>query len=326
MTKPERIELPTGFPVGPVNVYLFTGPEPVLVDTGVKSEESLNALQAGLAAHQLTIADLARVVISHPHLDHCGLAGFIATHSQAEVHIFAGAMPWLTDYRRIWERRLRYYRERLFVEWDLPAEISQPILDYYLKIENTFDPVPAERLKPFQADDHLSLGGLPWRVLHTPGHAGTLTCFYQPETRQFLSTDMLLPIAPTPIPEPPPNDQAERTPSLPQFMTSLAMVEALPCEIVYPGHGEPFTDHQEVIRRQRGRIAMRKEECLALIKQGYNNLGQLLLAMYPHYPPPYHFAGLWMALGYVDLLLAEGRIKLAALPGQGPKRFKIEPR
>lgn len=326
MTNLERIELPTGLPVGTVNVYLFTEPEPVLVDTGVKSEESLNALRTALAEHQLTIADLVKVVISHPHIDHCGLAGLIAAQSRAEIHIFEAAVPWLTDYRPMWERRLHYYRDRLFVEWDLSAEIARPILDYYLTIENAFDLVAADRLKPFRADDWLMMGDLAWQVLYTPGHAGTLTCFYQPDTRQFLSTDMLLPATPTPIPEPPPDDQTERVPSLPQFLESLAVVETLDCDIVYPGHGEPFTDHKALIHRQRDRIAMRKEECLVLIKQGHSNLGDLLLAMYPHYPPQYRFAGLWMLIGYLDLLRAEGRIKLAELPGEEPKRLKIVPK
>ena len=81
MNYPKRIELPTGLPVDTVNVYLFTEPEPVLVDTGVKSEASLNALQAALAENSLTLADLTKVIISHPHIDHCGLAGTIAAQS-----------------------------------------------------------------------------------------------------------------------------------------------------------------------------------------------------------------------------------------------------
>ncbi|RME47467.1 MAG: MBL fold metallo-hydrolase, partial [Caldilineae bacterium] len=198
---PHRLPLPTGLPVGAVNVYLFPEPEPVLVDTGVRSEESLSALQTGLAEHGLSFADLRRIIISHPHIDHFGLTGTIAARSRATIHILAMSIPWLTDYRTLWRRRVAYYRDRLFPRLGLPDDITAPILTYYTEIESRCDSVPPERIVPFQAEDRLSMGGAAWRVLHTPGHTNTLTCFYQPETRQFLSTDMLLPIAPTPIPD-----------------------------------------------------------------------------------------------------------------------------
>ena len=56
--KPIRIELPTPFAVGPVNAYLFTEPEPILVDTGVDSDESWQVLEYELARHNLAISDL----------------------------------------------------------------------------------------------------------------------------------------------------------------------------------------------------------------------------------------------------------------------------
>ena len=64
MTTPIRLELPTGFQFGTVNAYLFAEPEPVLVDTGLKSEASWAALQDGLAEHGLTVADLDQLIIT----------------------------------------------------------------------------------------------------------------------------------------------------------------------------------------------------------------------------------------------------------------------
>ena len=324
MTPPKRIELPTGLPVGGVNAYLFTEPEAVLVDCGIKSEQSLATLRAALAEESLALSDLSRVIISHPHIDHCGLAGIIVEESRASIHILSASVPWLVDYRTMWAQRNGYYRDDLFVRWSLPGDITGPIVNYYHTIEKSVDNVAPERIEPFAASDRLSMGGLAWQVLHTPGHAASLTCFYQPDTRQFLSTDMLLPVTPTPIPEPPAEGQGRRTPSLPQFIESLKMVEALECDMVYPGHGEPFTDHRALIQRQRDRITARKAQCLAFIKQGMLSLGELVLAMYPHYPPAYRFAGLWMTLGYLDLLAAQGEITLAEQAGDEPKRLEIQ--
>ena len=309
MRHPQRIELPTGLPIGTVNVYLFAEPEPILVDTGVRSKDSQMALEAGLAANQLTLADLKRIIISHPHIDHCGLAGLIVAKSQATVHVHETALPWLIDYRGQWRQRSAYYRDQLFRQWQLPLEVSQPILDYMEETEAAADSVPSERIIPFRAHEMLAMGDLDWQILHTPGHASSLTCFYQPDTRQFLSTDMLLPLTPTPIVEKPPAGQLKRVPSLPQFLDSLDQIEKLDSDIVYPGHGQPFDNPIDVIQYQRARIAQRKEECLTLIQNGVQSVADLLLAMYPNYPPRFRFAGLWMVIGYLDLLKAEDRIE-----------------
>ena len=42
--EPIRLELPTDLGVGPVNAYLFTQPEVVLVDAGIKTDACWEAL------------------------------------------------------------------------------------------------------------------------------------------------------------------------------------------------------------------------------------------------------------------------------------------
>ena len=41
------LEIPTPFPVGPVNVYLIEGREPALIDTGPNTSEAWESLQQG---------------------------------------------------------------------------------------------------------------------------------------------------------------------------------------------------------------------------------------------------------------------------------------
>jgi glyoxylase-like metal-dependent hydrolase (beta-lactamase superfamily II) len=170
------------------------------------------------------------------------------------------------------------------------------------------DPIPADRLVSFRMDGLLQMGGLTWRVLHTPGHASMQTVFYQPETRQLLSSDMLLAVTPTPVIEQPPSRESRRAPGLPLFLRSLDQLEALDVDTVYPGHGRPFVGHRRVIRRQRARILERKAECLGYVRSGLSTVAELLDAMYAHQPIQGRVAGLWMLIGYLDLLLGEGAI------------------
>ena len=307
--KPIRIELPTEFDVGSVNSYLFVEPEPILVDCGVDTPESWAALQAGLAKYKLTPADIRRLVITHPHVDHFGQAAKIAALSGGQVWVADLGAEWLIDPKRLFGLRADYYREQFLIQAGLPEEIGQLVLTYFAQVADSITAVPAPMIRTFKVSDWLDLGGMNWQVLHMPGHASHQTCFYQPESRQFLSADMLLPKTPTPIVERPSPNQP-RQPALPLFMESLSRCEALAIDTVYPGHGEPFGNHRQLIQKQRERIHQRKTETLALIHQGHCTAFALMNNLYSHYPPTFRFAGLWMLIGYLDLLEAEGTISV----------------
>ncbi len=305
---PTLIALPTGLPVGAVNVYFFSTPVPTLIDTGLKSKESLPALKEALAELGFSLRDLQRVIISHPHIDHFGLAAEIVAENNAELLVFEPTIPLLTDFPRLWRQQGEYYLDILFPKLNLSTGITDPIRQYYRMIESVADPLPVERVVPVRAGEWLQLGNHRWQILHTPGHSGYLTCYYQPETRQFISTDMLLAQTPTPIIEPPADRSLNYEPSLTQFLDSLAKIDALAIDITYPGHGEIFFDAHQLIARQRDRISQRKAECLRHVQAGISTIEPLLLEMYPHYPPQFRFAALWMLLGYLDLLRVEGAV------------------
>ena len=77
MITPIQIELPTPYSLGSissVNAWLFTEPEPTLIDCGLKTEESRLALEAGLAQQGLQLEDIQHIIITHAHEDHSGLA------------------------------------------------------------------------------------------------------------------------------------------------------------------------------------------------------------------------------------------------------------
>lgn len=312
---PQRIELPTNLQVGSVNAYLFTGPEPILVDAGIGTDACWEALQAGLALHGLTVADLSRVVITHPHVDHYGLAARIVAQSDADVWIAEPGAPWLDPSRALWQQRLAYHERYFLPAVGLPPELIAAAVRGMATINSLADPLPPERVVAFAVDGVVQMGGWPWRVLFTPGHAGTQTCFYQPETRQLLSSDHLMAVTPTPVVENVPGVADARVPALPRFLESLALVEALEVDAVHPGHGRAFGNHRAVIARQRTRIADRKLECLELVRGGADSAVDLLAQMYSHIPLQGRIVALYMLVGYLDLLLADGAVVRETVDG-----------
>src|SRR5215831_10028180 len=90
------ISLPTPFYIGAVHVYLIKEEPITIVDTGPKTREAIDALRAGLRANGLTVGDLRRIVLTHAHEDHCGLARSLrdeANHAEVFVH------EWETGHR-----------------------------------------------------------------------------------------------------------------------------------------------------------------------------------------------------------------------------------
>ena len=104
------IPLPTPFYVGPVNVYLVAEEPVTLIDTGPKTKEASEALKEGLRKARFRVSDIRRIVLTHAHEDHCGLAKQLrdeAKDAQVFVH------SWETGHRA---GRLEYEEHRRLLE------------------------------------------------------------------------------------------------------------------------------------------------------------------------------------------------------------------
>src|ERR1700742_3009961 len=82
------LSIPTPFYVGPVNVYLIREDPLTLIDVGPKTDEAARALREKLGSHGVKFSDVRRIVLTHAHEDHCGLAKRVRDEAQdAEVLI-----------------------------------------------------------------------------------------------------------------------------------------------------------------------------------------------------------------------------------------------
>jgi len=103
------LSIPTPFPVGSVNVYLAEGDPLTLVDAGPRYGPARESLESGLDGRGYGVADVRRIVLTHAHADHCGLAAELARASGAEVLTHAVSVPWLEKSANA--RRLAFYAE-----------------------------------------------------------------------------------------------------------------------------------------------------------------------------------------------------------------------
>src|SRR5438270_11841843 len=83
-----RLELPMPFELKHVNVFLLRdGAGFTLIDTGLQTDESRQVLNQKLAALKVPVERIERILITHIHPDHFGLAAELRERATAELVI-----------------------------------------------------------------------------------------------------------------------------------------------------------------------------------------------------------------------------------------------
>ena len=81
------LRMPLPFALEPINLWLLAdGDGWTIVDCGFGTDET-RALWQKIFAEQLDGKPVARVVVTHFHPDHCGLAAWLAEYWGAPVHM-----------------------------------------------------------------------------------------------------------------------------------------------------------------------------------------------------------------------------------------------
>jgi len=303
------IELPTPYPVGPVTVYLCDAPgEPVtLIDTGPHTSETQAALEAGLAHLGYRSSDLERIVISHAHADHFGLAAQLVADSGAQVLSHCWNSGALADCQADRERRVAFYAS-LLQRAAVPSEIMIAIGQATRGVNRFAQPVSIDLA--LDEGDQVQLAHRPWQVLHMPGHAAGLICFYEPASGTLLSSDHLLAdISSNPVVEPPPPGQTERLRSLAVYIASLRRVAAMDIVVALPSHGPIIHDVAGLVQERLRFHRQRMGRILEALRNGARTTWDVTCTLFPERPPLDAFLAISEVIGHLDLLEAEGSIE-----------------
>lgn len=303
------IELPTPFPVGPVTVFLADAPgEPrTLIDTGPRAEDTRAALDAGLERLGYHVIDLERIIVTHAHADHFGLAAELVTESHAEVLSHAWNSTSLGDYDGDRAQQIAFYAG-LMQQAAVPVEIMTAIGRATGNVNRYAQPVAVDTT--LHEGDTLRMAGRDWRVLHTPGHSAGLICLYEPVDRILLSSDHLLAdISSNPLVEPPPPGETERPRSLVLYQQSLQRVASMRIERALPSHGPIIHDVPGLVRERIEFHQQRVARVLEAIQQGAQTTWDVTQALFPDLSPLDTFLAISEVIGHLDLLELEGRIE-----------------
>jgi glyoxylase-like metal-dependent hydrolase (beta-lactamase superfamily II) len=302
-----RIPIPTPFAVGRVNCYVIEDEPLTLVDTGPNSGKALDELTARLADRGHSLADLERIVVTHQHIDHLGLVEILVEHSGAEVAALGAAAQRLAAFQEDAEREDEFAVE-VMLRNGIPEDVTVALRSVSRSFRGWGSHVTVTR--PLEDGGILEFRDRRLEALHRPGHSPSDTVFWDEERRVLIAADHLLPhISSNPLITRPLDGSSRRTQALVTYIESLKKTREMPAEIVLPGHGEPITDHVELIDSRLAGHDRRTEKIHRLIAERPRTGYELAQALWGNIAVTQAFLTLSEVIGHADMLVNEGRVR-----------------
>jgi len=227
------LRMPLPYALDHVNLWLLRdGDAWAAVDTGLATETIEAAWRDILATHRLS-----RLLVTHAHPDHLGLADWLQRETGAPLHISQG------DYQ--WAHLVRAQVGPFHLEamYDLFRRhgLGDDMLSALRQRGNAYArgvPALPPTFRRLRAGDEIAIGDDVWRVVGGCGHAPEHCSFHCAERGILVSGDMLLPRISSNVPV---MAQMPDDDPLGDFLASLAALAELPAEtLVLPSHGLPF--------------------------------------------------------------------------------------
>ena len=230
------VRMPMPMALDHINVYLLRAEEGwTLIDTGLNTELTRERWEH-IAATHLQGLPIVRLVCTHMHYDHAGLASWLCERFNIPLYMTHG----------------EYYMMRALAE-PMPDPLPQAQAEFYQRAgmpqervdrmwkamrKDPFLPPQPNSFTRLRGGDELQLGGRSWRVVIGEGHSPEHACLYCEQEEILIAGDQLLPrissnVLVTGI-------EPEANP-LKLWLESLTRLEQLaPCTLVLPSHERVF--------------------------------------------------------------------------------------
>ena len=309
----ERIQIPTPFSVGRVNCYAIPGNCLTVLDPGPATQEAEEELARSLTHLGYSLSDIEHILITHPHMDHFGLAQQIVEQSGAHVFAHSDAVDRLSDPIGYFKREQKYFRPFL-LSMGMPTKTVDTVLELPESYTKYQSPVAVNR--ELDGDEILDVG-IDLTCVSTPGHSTGSLCYLAASEDVIFTGDHVLPsITPNPLLTLAPGSNDERTRSLPTYIESLQKVLELDATVGYGGHGDPIQSLHDRVRTTITHHENRKERIAGLIGDREPVTAyQIMNEMFPDLPATEMFSGMSEVIGHFDLLEDEARVEITEIDG-----------
>ncbi|HEV2746515.1 MAG TPA: MBL fold metallo-hydrolase [Allosphingosinicella sp.] len=231
--------LPVPGSLNHINIWILDdGGGVAIVDAGIDIPASRQAWEA-LLAGPLAGREVTRVICTHFHPDHIGLAGWLT--GRFEVPLWMTREEWLFARMLTADVRAEPPREAFAywraAGWD-EARIGAEAEKGWGRFSSWVSPVPVSFIR-MRDGDGVRIGVRDWQVLTGNGHCPEHACLIDEAGGLMIAGDQVLPRITSNVSLSLSEPEAD---PLGDWLASLAKLRTLPDSLlVLPSHGEPFT-------------------------------------------------------------------------------------
>ena len=322
------LRMPLPFALNHINLWMLRDEQGgvqgwTLVDCGV-ANETTRQLWEQIFEHGLQGLPVLRVIVTHMHPDHIGLAHWLTERwgtPERECRLWISATDW--NAARVasqtttgfgGEHAALFFAKHGLLDPDALAKVRARS-NYY----SGMVPQVPRSYRRLMDGMVLRIGGRDWHCIAGYGHAPEHIALHCPELDLLISGDMVLPRISTNVSVI--DIEPEGNP-LPLYLRSIAALRALPAStLVLPSHGKPFTGLHERIGQLIAHHDERYADVLQACAEAPQSAADLLDVLFKRKLDLHQTTfAMGESVAHLHALAADGR--LLPVPGNdGVQRF-----
>jgi glyoxylase-like metal-dependent hydrolase (beta-lactamase superfamily II) len=296
-----RIPLPWEA-INHVNAYVIAGDELTLVDCGTAGHPSCaEALEVAVKATGHALEDVDRLVLTHVHSDHMGLAPLVLERSGAELWAHPNDAHFYDAVRET--DRIVAARERRARQEGVPEHRLEPYRTAAEELEGALAPVTPTHHLTDGVSIPTGLGA--FEVHETPGHCPSHVCLLQRDSGVAIVGDLICPAFVPWL------DYGYSADPLAETFGSLDVLEKLDPRLALPGHGRPIEDVRATIGDTRNGFAQRLGDTRRALSAGPAGAYELTTRIWGEEPDLQATGHMTELLSYLRYLRGLGEVTRA---------------
>jgi len=317
------LRMPLPFKLDHINLWMLEdGDGWTLVDTGISTDETRDAWDQ-VFANTLNGKPVKRIIVTHFHPDHVGLAGWLCSRFKAPLWMPYG--EWTTGRMLAAETGqtagpvFHAFYKAAGISGDLLAQVDSRVGRY----GGNISPIPPA-VRRIAHGDEIDIGAHKWRVIEGNGHSPEHACLFCPDLKVLISGDQILPKISPNVSLWPQEPEAD---PLTKFLDSLKRFKDLPADtLVLPSHNWPFRGLLERLDDLADHHVERLDEALAACAARDDVGGATATDVMAHLfkremDTHQKFFALGESLAHLHRLMTQGRVR-RYIDAMGVHRFQ----
>ncbi|WP_044878626.1 MBL fold metallo-hydrolase [Paenibacillus sp. IHBB 10380] len=302
-----RVKLPMQGLLQWVNCYLIKGDEGyTLIDTGTPNSQTIKHWEDVLKYLQIGFHNINKIIITHHHIDHYGLAARLQHLTNAPIYMSEKCYQ---QALKLWDPTFAYEEKlfELFIQNGVPHSLLET---YKTDLEAYFHAVQAHpEIRCMEEGEAVRLGNEEYKVLDTSGHAEGHISLYNEHEQTIFCGDHIIPKI---LPNLNFTLGFDLNP-LDSYMKTLQRHSTMQVKHAFPGHMIAFKKYNERASEILEQYQNRVENMIMYMEQPVSVFEICIKMLFKPLNSEQLKFKMFEILSYIEFLRADGKIEEAGV-------------